>query len=50
MNEEIENELCTTCNGSGEGMYEGSRCSSCGGGGEARRYNNDDYEYEEQEE
>lgn len=25
--------LCPTCNGSGEGMYDGSRCSSCRGTG-----------------
>lgn len=24
---------CPTCNGSGEGMFEGTRCSSCGGTG-----------------
>jgi len=27
-------DLCTTCNGSGEGMYDGSYCSTCGGSGE----------------
>lgn len=26
--------LCSSCNGSGEGMYEGTRCSTCGGKGE----------------
>lgn len=29
--------LCSSCNGSGEGMFDGSRCSSCHGSGEARR-------------
>ena len=24
---------CTTCNGSGEGMYDGTRCRSCNGSG-----------------
>jgi len=27
--------LCSRCNGSGEGMYDGSTCSSCGGSGVA---------------
>lgn len=27
--------ICPTCSGSGEGMYEGTRCSSCKGRGEA---------------
>ena len=26
--------LCPTCNGSGEGMYEGTRCHACKGKGE----------------
>ncbi len=26
-------ELCFTCNGSGEGMYDGSRCYACKGKG-----------------
>lgn len=29
-------DLCAHCNGSGEGMYEGSRCSFCKGSGEVR--------------
>jgi hypothetical protein len=28
-----EEEICSACNGSGEGMYDGSRCSTCGGHG-----------------
>ena len=28
-----ESPLCSACNGSGEGMYDGTRCSSCGGSG-----------------
>jgi hypothetical protein len=35
-----EPEMCTSCNGSGEGMYDGSICNSCGGDG-VRKYNND---------
>ena len=30
---EIEPELCVHCNGSGEGQYDGTRCSYCGGRG-----------------
>jgi hypothetical protein len=26
-------DLCTNCNGSGEGMHDGTRCSTCGGSG-----------------
>ena len=37
--------LCSSCNGSGEGSYDGSTCSICGGSGEAPYYGkNDDYE------
>ena len=31
---EDSNELCASCNGSGEGGYDGSTCSRCGGSGE----------------
>ncbi len=31
--EEEGDEICGQCNGSGEGMYDGSRCSACGGSG-----------------
>ena len=31
---EEENEICSTCNGSGEGMYSDSTCSRCKGKGE----------------
>ena len=30
---ETEEVICATCNGSGEGMYDGSRCANCGGSG-----------------
>jgi DnaJ-class molecular chaperone len=29
----MDEELCRTCNGSGEGLHDGSRCSSCKGAG-----------------
>lgn len=29
--EEMGDNTCTLCNGSGEGMYDGSTCSSCKG-------------------
>lgn len=35
--EEDEDEICGACNGSGEGMYDGSTCSACKGAGEKRR-------------
>ena len=28
--------ICSRCNGSGEGMWDGSRCSSCNGSGEVK--------------
>lgn len=31
---DYEPELCSACNGSGEGRYEGSNCSVCNGKGE----------------
>lgn len=31
---ELNIDVCPTCNGSGEGMYDGTICSSCKGGGE----------------
>ncbi len=30
----MESVICSACNGSGEGMFDGSRCSTCGGSGE----------------
>lgn len=38
--ESDEPEICATCNGSGEGMYDGTRCSSCGGSGERKKEEN----------
>ena len=31
-----DDEICTACNGSGEGRYDGTRCRSCGGSGVER--------------
>jgi hypothetical protein len=28
-----DNEICAACNGSGEGMYDGTRCGTCKGSG-----------------
>lgn len=33
---EDEPEICPRCNGSGEGMYDGSRCGYCKGTGEVQ--------------
>ena len=33
-----DDEICLACNGSGEGMYDGTRCRSCGGSGVERTY------------
>lgn len=44
--EEYEDEdyICPACNGSGEGMYDGSTCHKCKGtGGEPVEYVDDDY-------
>lgn len=34
--EDDEPLICIGCNGSGEGMYDGTRCRSCGGSGVER--------------
>ena len=36
-----DDELCGRCNGSGEGMYDGTRCGACGGSGIERDYESD---------
>jgi len=45
---EVEDELCSNCNGSGEGYTDGSKCSVCGGSGVLEH--NCEEEYEESEE
>jgi hypothetical protein len=37
-------EHCSTCNGSGEGMVDGSRCSRCGGSGVIQHKDPDDFD------
>ena len=32
--DDCEDEICSNCSGSGEGMHDGSRCYVCGGSGE----------------
>ena len=39
---EEEDELCTACNGSGEGQYDGTRCSYCHGRGTLNKGEGDD--------
>ncbi len=34
----IIDEICGTCNGSGEGQYDGSTCPSCKGSGNEKSY------------
>lgn len=34
LDDDGEPGICPTCNGSGEGMYDGSTCRDCGGIGE----------------
>jgi hypothetical protein len=41
---EDETGICSACSGSGEGMYEGTRCLSCGGRGEVGGPSREDYE------
>ena len=40
-----DDEICPSCNGSGEGHYDGTRCRSCGGSGVERTYRDEpDYD------
>ena len=44
IEEDDEDEICSWCSGSGEGMYDGSTCRKCHGSGvEPREKNEDDY-------
>ena len=53
MSDDIDDEeggYCPQCSGSGEGMYDGSRCLACGGSGEVSSGpNREDYEAEKAE-
>ncbi len=33
MSEDEEKPVCTNCNGSGEGMHDGTKCTMCKGSG-----------------
>jgi len=45
LNIEDDDYICPACNGSGEGMYDGSTCYKCKGtGGWPKQYRDDDYE------
>jgi len=49
------NDICPTCNGSGEGMADGLKCSSCKGSGSTRRgklskRNDPDYDWDSERE
>lgn len=35
LGDDYEPGICPACNGSGEGQYDGTRCSTCKGKGEA---------------
>ena len=39
--------VCEICNGSGEGMTDGSVCYSCGGTGSASDYDDTDQDFED---
>lgn len=51
VEEDQEAGYCPQCSGSGEGMYDGTRCSACGGSGiergEGEQDDRRDYEREE---
>ena len=45
LNIEDDDYICPACNGSGEGMWDGSTCYKCKGtGGWPKQYRDDDYE------
>ena len=46
----MEYEICIQCNGSGEGQYDGTTCSSCKGSGEVPAYEDEAEDYEDEEE
>lgn len=43
IEEDDEDEICSWCSGSGEGMYDGSTCGKCHGSGVEPREKDDDY-------
>lgn len=45
IEEDDEDEICSWCSGSGEGMYDGAACGKCHGSGvELQEKGDDDYE------
>lgn len=43
--EDDDDYICPSCNGSGEGMYDGSNCYKCKGtGGYPKQYRDSDYD------
>ena len=38
----MEDEICGSCTGSGEGQYEGTKCSTCKGSGVEPVYTDED--------
>lgn len=40
----MDDEICYDCNGSGEGMYDGSTCYTCKGTGECAPESDSDYD------
>jgi DnaJ-class molecular chaperone len=43
IEEDDEDEICSWCSGSGEGMYDGSTCQKCRGSGVEPKEKKDDY-------
>lgn len=43
--DEDDSGICPGCAGSGEGMYEGTRCHTCGGSGELNNSGPDRYDW-----
>jgi len=43
LEEDIEDEICSWCSGSGEGMYDGATCNKCHGSGVEPVEKEDDY-------
>lgn len=46
LDDDYEDEICSSCSGSGEGMYDGSTCYKCKGSGVEPVEKEDDYDYD----
>lgn len=44
LEEELEDDICSRCSGSGEGMWDGSTCNKCHGTGIEPVEKEDDYD------